>query len=84
MLHGDKKAFIEENFDFIQKHVREYSMQYGASVIFTSANANRNLNVCYQYWLHRLYEYDFLHKTEVLERENLFVPAGFDTPNLIN
>jgi dynein light intermediate chain 1, cytosolic len=47
VLHGDKKAFLDENFDFIQKHVREYSMQYGATVIFTSATTNRNLNVCY-------------------------------------
>jgi dynein light intermediate chain 1 len=47
LLHGDKKSFLEENFDFIQKHIREYSLQYGATVIFTSATANRNLNVCY-------------------------------------
>ena len=26
LLHGDKKAFLEENFDFIQKHIREYSL----------------------------------------------------------
>ena len=84
VLHGDKKAFLDENFDFIQKHVREYSMQYGATVIFTSATTNRNLNVCYQYLLHRLYSYDLQYKAEVLERENLFLPAGFDTPTLIN
>lgn len=59
-------------------------MQYGASVIFTSATANRNLGVTYQYMLHRLYDYDFKHRAEVLERENLFLPAGFDTPNLIS
>ena len=26
---------------------------------------------------------DFVYKAEVLERENTFLPAGFDTPNLI-
>lgn len=25
-----------------------------------------------------------MFKAEVLERENLFLPAGFDTPNLIS
>ena len=25
----------------------------------------------------------FTQRSEVLERENLFIPAGFDTPNLI-
>ena len=34
--------------------------------------------------LHRLYSYDLQYKAEVLERENLFLPAGFDTPTLIN
>lgn len=83
LLHGDKKSYLQENFDFIQKHVREYALQYGASVIFTSAKGNRNLNVTYQYILHRLYDFDFPHKPEVIERENLFIPSGFDTPNLI-
>jgi len=26
---------------------------------------------------------DLKHKVEILERENLFIPAGFDTPNMI-
>lgn len=26
---------------------------------------------------------DFVHSAEVLERENTFLPCGFDTPNLI-
>ena len=42
------------------------------------------MNVTYQYMLHRLYSYDLPHKAEVIERENLFIPSGFDTPNLIN
>lgn len=27
---------------------------------------------------------DFKHKAETLERENLFLPAGFDSPTLIS
>lgn len=26
---------------------------------------------------------DFTHRSEVIERENLLIPSGFDTPNLI-
>lgn len=84
LLHGDKKSYLEENFDYIQNHIRDYALQYGASVIFTSANANRNLSVTYQYLLHRLYDMDFIFNSEVIERENLFIPSGFDTPNLIS
>jgi len=51
--------------------------------VFTSANQKRNLDVWYQYILHRLYDCDNLFGPEVQERDNLFVPAGFDTPNLI-
>lgn len=47
LLHGDNKALLEENFDFIQKNVREYALQYGATIVFTSANAKRNLDVWY-------------------------------------
>ena len=39
LLHGDKKTYLEDNFDFIQKHIRDYSLQYGASVVFTSSTA---------------------------------------------
>ena len=83
LLHGDKKSYLEENFDFIQKNIREYALQYGASVIFTSAKSDKNLSSTYQYLLHRLYDMDFTHKSEVIERENLLIPSGFDTPNLI-
>ena len=37
---GEKSKFLEENLDFIQKHVREYSLQYGATVMCTSAKSN--------------------------------------------
>lgn len=83
LLHGDKKAQLEENFDFIQKHIREYSLQYGATVLFTSGEQKRNLDVCYQYLLHRLYDMDLPFAAEVQERDTLFVPAGFDTPLMI-
>lgn len=84
LLHGDKRQFLEQNLDFIQKHIREYCLQYGAAVVFTSANSDRNLDVFYQYLVHRLYSYDFKYSPEIIERDNLFLPAGFDSHNLID
>jgi hypothetical protein len=26
LLHGDKRQFLEQNLDFIQKHIREYCL----------------------------------------------------------
>ena len=83
LLHGDKRQFLEQNLDFIQKHVREYALQFGASVIFTSAKANKNLDVLAQYVFHRTLGYNFAHKPEIVEKDNLFLPAGFDSMNLI-
>ena len=83
---GEKSKFLEEHLDFIQKHVREYSLQYGATVLFTSAKSNqdRNLDTLYQYMLSRLYDFDFYGKPQQLEKDQLFIPSGFDSLNLIN
>lgn len=59
LIHGEKAKFLAENMDFIQKSVREYALQYGATVIFTSTLANKNLSTYYQYMMHRIYNFDF-------------------------
>lgn len=79
LIHGEKAKFLAENMDFIQKSVREYALQYGATVIFTSTLANKNLATYYQYIMHRLYSFDFNFQANILEKDNLFVPSGFDS-----
>jgi hypothetical protein len=37
----------------------------------------------YQYLLHRQYNFGLKYKPEIIERDNLFLPAGFDSLNLI-
>ena len=69
--------------DFIQKSVREYALQYGATVIFTSSLANKNIDTLYQYFLHRLYQCEFAFKPNLEEKDNLFIPSGFDSVNQI-
>ena len=39
-VHNERSKFLEENLDFIQKHVRQYALQYGATVTFASAKSN--------------------------------------------
>ena len=35
--------------------------------------------------LHRLYEgFDFAVKPQIIEKDSLFIPSGFDTKNLID
>ena len=66
-------------------HLREYSLLYGASVMFTSAKAREssNLDTLYKYLNHRLYNYPFDKTPQIVEKNELFIPTGFDSLNLI-
>ena len=46
---GEKAKLLQENLDFMQMHLREHSLLYGASVMFTSAKQkeSRNLDTLY-------------------------------------
>lgn len=79
LVHGEKSKFLAENMDFIQQAVREYALQYGATVVFTSTLANKNLQTYYQYMMHRIYDFEFPFPANIEEKDNLFVPSGFDS-----
>ena len=60
---------------------------YSATVVFTAAKPklSRNLDTLYQYILHRMYDgFDFAVKPQIMEKEQLFIPSGFDSKNLID
>lgn len=82
---GEKSKLLQENLDFIQMHLREYCLLYGATVMFTSSKQkeSRNLDTLYQYLGHRLYNFNFTQKTQIIEKDELFIPSGFDSLNLI-
>lgn len=83
--HGEKeiKQTLEQNIDFIQYSLRKFCLHYGSSLIFASANSTSNVQVLYDYMLYRLYDTDFIHKSKIDDKEALFVPTGFDSPDLI-
>lgn len=53
--------------------------------MFTSSKPkeSKNLDTLYQYLNHRLYEFSFDAKPQVVEKEAFFIPAGFDSLTLI-
>lgn len=53
-------------------------------MIFTSANSGSNIQVLYDYIIYRLYDTDFTHTSKVDDKEALFVPTGFDSPDMIS
>ena len=34
--------------------------------------------------MHRIYDTDFIHKSKIDDKEALFVPTGFDSPDLVS
>ena len=53
--------------------------------MFTSAKAREssNLDTLYKYLNHRLYNYPFDKTPQIVEKNELFIPTGFDSLNLI-
>ena len=58
-------------------------MHYGSSLVFASSNSSSNIQVLYDYIMYRLYDADFVHSSKIDDKEALFVPSGFDSPELI-
>ena len=50
---------------------------------FTSSNSGSNVQVLYDYILNRIYDSDFIYSSKIDDKEALFVPTGFDSPDLI-
>lgn len=73
----------QQKLDYILYSLRNFAITYGASVFYISSKTKTNLKILYDYLLHRLYNFDLKEKAEVLARESIFIPSGFDSPNII-
>jgi len=75
--------YKDSHFDFIQQHLRRICLTYGASLVYTSAKKNVNCDVLLQYIHHKLYNFDFTHKAQLMDKDSLLIPAGFDSVSKI-
>ena len=80
---SERKKF-EENSEFILHHIRSIAIPYGATIIYTSAKSNSNLNVLYDYICHILFNFDLVHKPNLNDKEAYFIPSGYDNLDLLN
>lgn len=64
----------------IEAHVRSECLAYGATIVFTivQPKKNSNIDVLYEYLMHRLYGYAFKRQAVPSSRDALFVPSGWD------
>mmetsp|Transcript_7642 Transcript_7642/g.12363 ORF Transcript_7642/g.12363 Transcript_7642/m.12363 type:complete len:483 (-) Transcript_7642:26-1474(-) len=101
LVVGTKSEFIVEASDdtetelrleFIQRHLRNFCLSHGASLTYTSARSESNLDVFYKYLLHRLYPSMAPVRSEPVnseapfiqsQRESIHVPVGWDHVELI-
>ena len=83
--HGEKdiKHILEKYLDYIQVNLRKFCLAYGSSLVFGSANSNSNIQLIYEYVLSRVYDIEFAHPSNTLDKEALFIPTGLDTGELI-
>ncbi|KAI8646309.1 dynein light intermediate chain-domain-containing protein [Parasitella parasitica] len=76
--------YKDEQFDFIQQTLRCICMKFGAALFYTSTLQPYTFHNLRQYILHRLLttatkSYPFKLKAQVVERDSVLVPAGWDS-----
>ncbi|ETE66508.1 Cytoplasmic dynein 1 light intermediate chain 2 [Ophiophagus hannah] len=69
--------YREEHFDFIQSHI------HGAALIYTSVKEEKNLELLYKYIVHKKYGFHFANPALVVEKDAVFIPAGWDNEKKI-
>jgi len=65
----------------IEAHLRSECLSYGAAILFTRVQGknNRNIDVLYEYLMHRIYAYPLKRRPQVPSRDSLFLPSGWDS-----
>jgi len=72
-------GFTDQHFDFMQQAVRRLCLTYGASLFYTSVREDKNCDLLYKYLVHTSYGFPLTTPALVVERDALFIPAGWDT-----
>jgi dynein light intermediate chain 1 len=79
---GDTIKYFQTRLEFIMKHIREFALRYGASIIFTSTKKGSNLEELYTYIQHRLFDLSTV-SPEITNKESMLIPTGYDSPKLV-
>ncbi|CAG9854437.1 unnamed protein product [Phyllotreta striolata] len=70
--------YRDEHLDFMQQWIRRFCLQYGAALFYTSAKEDKNCDLLYKYLTHRIYGFPFHTPALVVEKDAVFIPAGWD------
>ncbi|CAH8512631.1 unnamed protein product [Dicrocoelium dendriticum] len=75
--------YTDEHFDFIQMHIRRFCLKYGAALFYVSVKENKHCDLLSRYLQSRIYGFPFTQAPYVVERDCVFVPAGWDSEKKI-
>uniref|UniRef100_A0A8C7ZZI4 Dynein light intermediate chain n=1 Tax=Oryzias sinensis TaxID=183150 RepID=A0A8C7ZZI4_9TELE len=75
--------YRDEHLDFIQSHIRQFCLHHGATLLYTSVKEMKNLDILYKYLVHRLYGFPFHCGAQVVEKDAVFIPSGWDNEKKI-
>lgn len=93
---GMKGAVWEERLDWAQQVIRTVCLAYGAALFYTSPTQPQTYTLLRSYILHRLHaipqasdgpattRFPFPHRANVLDRDAVMVPSGWDSWGKIN
>jgi len=76
--------YKDEHLDFMQQWIRRFCLQYGAALFYTSAKEDKNCDLLYKYLTHRIYGFPFRTPALVVEKDAVFIPAGWDNMKKIS
>ncbi|KAL3997691.1 Dynein light intermediate chain (DLIC) family protein [Acanthocheilonema viteae] len=68
----------DDQLDRLQYHVRKFCMAHGAALVYTSAKEEKNTALLYKYLVHRVCGMPFTMPAHVVDKDSIFVPAGWD------
>jgi hypothetical protein len=85
-----KGSGIDDKFEYLTKRLRKVCLEYGATLIYSSAvGKGVNVELLQDYILHRVYNFNLGHPAKAVgstneEDYNIYIPAGYDTLDLIS
>ena len=62
---------------------RRFCLTYGSSLFFTSVKEDKNCDLLYKYLTHKNYNFPLTTPALVVERDAVFIPAGWDSPGKV-
>jgi dynein light intermediate chain 1 len=80
----EKEKDGENKLEYLHYTLRNYALPYGATLIYTSAKVNSNLDIFYDYVGHRFFGFGLKYKPEIIHRDSIFIPSGYDNEKLLH